>query len=62
MIQFKHSFQDPILNPPKKKGKTNRTIKAAPIQKDNNVLSNNVLSRIGKTSKVAQISDQKLAA
>jgi hypothetical protein len=32
-VQFKHSFNDPLVNPLKKKAKATKTIKAAPLSK-----------------------------
>ena len=33
LVQFKHSFNDPLINPPKKKAKPSKATKAAPISK-----------------------------
>lgn len=49
---MKHSFRDPLINPPKNKGKTGKGAKAVKEGKPNIMLTNNILER--RESKVSK--------
>lgn len=61
-VQFKHSFNDPLINPPRKKQKPSRNIaSASALSKDANPLANNILSRANKTVRAPAAVEQKAA-
>lgn len=61
IIPFKHAFNDPLINPPKRKAKPTKALKAAPQPKEIGLPANNILSRLSKPVKQSLLLDQKTA-
>jgi hypothetical protein len=60
-VQFKHAFNDPLINPPKKKVKATKANKAAPLAREVSPSPNNILTRVNKPVKQPSVPDQKNA-
>jgi hypothetical protein len=61
IVETKHSFHDPLINPLKGKSKKTKNQKEKVENKPVNVLANNVLDRRGtKTVRSATVSDAKM--